>query len=240
MKKAFTLAEVLIVLGVVGIIAAMTLPSLIARYKEQELVNRWFKFKSTLQQAIMMAEQEYGDHTTWKWETYHNENYKGGKTPEASGTAYDVLKHYLKVVNDCPIGGKGCFLTGNAYTFLDNKNKGAICDYWGPAVQLLSGETICFGKGSPDFTVDLNGTAPPNKFGVDVQYFSFIDLPESKFYPGFNWGWVAYADSAEYCNTESSSWHNGASCGFWIQRYKNMNYLRMTKTQVKENWKTKK
>lgn len=33
-KKAFTLAEVLITLGIIGVVAAMTLPSLIAKYDE--------------------------------------------------------------------------------------------------------------------------------------------------------------------------------------------------------------
>ena len=43
MKKAFTLAEVLIVLGVVGIIAAMTLPSLITNYKVKVLKTQFKK-----------------------------------------------------------------------------------------------------------------------------------------------------------------------------------------------------
>lgn len=34
-KKAFTLAEVLITLGIIGIVAALTMPSLIANYKKQ-------------------------------------------------------------------------------------------------------------------------------------------------------------------------------------------------------------
>ena len=237
-KSGFTLAEVLITLGIIGVVAAMTIPTLIERYKEQELVTRWFKFYSLLQQAIKLAEEEYGDHTTWKFENYHNGDYRN-QEPDETGTAYGYLKPFLKIANDCPVGGKNCFLTGSDYTFLDNKGKTQICSYYGPAVKLLSGETICFSGGSPHFIVDLNGNAPPNKFGVDVQYFSFIDLPESRFYPGFNWGWVASADNAEYCNTESSTWHNGASCGFWIQRYKNMDYLRMSKAEVKTNWKPK-
>ena len=69
-KSGFTLAEVLITLGIIGVVAAMTIPTLIERYKEQELVTRWFKFYSLLQQAIKLAEEEYGDHTTWKFENY--------------------------------------------------------------------------------------------------------------------------------------------------------------------------
>ena len=44
MKKAFTLAEVLITLGIIGVVAAMTMPSLIQNYKERETVSKVKKF----------------------------------------------------------------------------------------------------------------------------------------------------------------------------------------------------
>ena len=37
-KYAFTLAEVLITLGIIGVVAAMTLPALVTKYKDKELV----------------------------------------------------------------------------------------------------------------------------------------------------------------------------------------------------------
>ncbi len=40
MKKAFTLAEVLITLGIIGVVAAMTLPSLVGNYKKKVTVTR--------------------------------------------------------------------------------------------------------------------------------------------------------------------------------------------------------
>ncbi len=40
MKKAFTLAEVLITLGVIGVVAAMTMPSLVANYQKKVWVNQ--------------------------------------------------------------------------------------------------------------------------------------------------------------------------------------------------------
>ena len=36
-KLAFTLAEVLITLGIIGVVAALTLPALISNYKKQVL-----------------------------------------------------------------------------------------------------------------------------------------------------------------------------------------------------------
>ena len=39
-KNGFTLAEVLITIGIIGIVAAMTLPAVIGNYKKQEVVSR--------------------------------------------------------------------------------------------------------------------------------------------------------------------------------------------------------
>lgn len=58
-EKAFTLAEVLITLGIIGIVAAMTLPALVADYKDKELATRTRKAVSTIQQAAQLAQNAY-------------------------------------------------------------------------------------------------------------------------------------------------------------------------------------
>lgn len=57
--KAFTLAEVLITLGVIGVVAAMTLPTLIHNYQKKVWVNQLKKSYSTLEQGFqkMMADE---------------------------------------------------------------------------------------------------------------------------------------------------------------------------------------
>ncbi len=60
MKKAFTLAEVLIVIGVIGIVAAMTIPSLINYYKVKELEVRFKKADALITQAFLKTANEYG------------------------------------------------------------------------------------------------------------------------------------------------------------------------------------
>ncbi len=63
--EGFTLAEVLITLGIIGIVAAMTLPTLIQSHRKQVVETRLKKFYSTINQAIQMAEVDYGDRTYW-------------------------------------------------------------------------------------------------------------------------------------------------------------------------------
>ena len=63
--KAFTLAEVLITLGIIGVVAAMTLPAVIANSRKHEVVTKLEKIYSVMNQAINMSISEYGDVTFW-------------------------------------------------------------------------------------------------------------------------------------------------------------------------------
>lgn len=53
-KNSFTLAEVLITLGIIGIVAAMTLPTLIQNHNKKVVETRLMKFYSTMNQAIQL------------------------------------------------------------------------------------------------------------------------------------------------------------------------------------------
>lgn len=63
--QAFTLAEVLITLGIIGIVAAMTMPVLIANHRKTVIETRLKKFYSSINQAIALAENEFGDRNGW-------------------------------------------------------------------------------------------------------------------------------------------------------------------------------
>ncbi|MBQ8168716.1 type II secretion system protein [bacterium] len=64
-KNAFTLAEVLITLAIIGVVAAMTIPTLVSNYKKQVIETRLAKFYSTVNQAIKLSETDNGSLTTW-------------------------------------------------------------------------------------------------------------------------------------------------------------------------------
>ena len=53
-RVAFTLAEVLITLGIIGVVASLTLPSVVAHYKEKVLVTQVQKAYSEMQNALKM------------------------------------------------------------------------------------------------------------------------------------------------------------------------------------------
>ncbi len=56
----FTLAEVLITLGIIGIVAAMTMPALIVNYQKKQTAVKLSKFYSIMNQAIMQWENDEG------------------------------------------------------------------------------------------------------------------------------------------------------------------------------------
>ena len=59
-EEGFTLAEVLITLGIIGVVAAMTIPTLIANTRSQQYRSRLKKTISTLSQAARMSQAQYG------------------------------------------------------------------------------------------------------------------------------------------------------------------------------------
>lgn len=67
MKKAFTLAEVLITLGVIGVVAAMTIPTLIANYQKVQTVNRLKQTYAIINNAIRLTANDFGGDGMNSW-----------------------------------------------------------------------------------------------------------------------------------------------------------------------------
>ena len=86
-SAAFTLAEVLITLGIIGVVAALTMPALIQQQHKLVVETRLKKFYSVINQAITMSERDNGDKLYW--------------TPSDSDDLWDsYLKKYIKYVKE--------------------------------------------------------------------------------------------------------------------------------------------
>ena len=59
-KTGFTLAEVLITLGIIGVVAAMTLPTVITNVQKKVVENQLKVFNTTINNAFRMAQAEHG------------------------------------------------------------------------------------------------------------------------------------------------------------------------------------
>ena len=105
-KIAFTLAEVLITLGIIGVVAALTIPTLMANHRKQVVETSLEKFYSTMNQAIKMAEVDYGDVRQWdEFEYGALAWFEKYLKPYLKYTKYEVDKNFEgKVVTYFPDG----------------------------------------------------------------------------------------------------------------------------------------
>ena len=165
-KCAFTLAEVLITLGIIGVVAAMTLPTLIANYQKHVTVNRLKQTYSILYQAIRMSENENGLLETWDIPNtgLGSNTYTYGKT-----FFEQYLKPYIKVVKECKYLSNECWAdeyirpNGNISSYSSASSNHTY------TLVLSNGSVIGFyPKGSlSEIYIDLNGKKGPNKYGKD-------------------------------------------------------------------------
>lgn len=90
MKKAFTIAEVLITLGIIGIVAAMTFPSMLQGYRKKVVETKLQKAVSMLNQAILLSSVQNNTPDNW------------GITNGAMDTFELYIKPYIEVATECP------------------------------------------------------------------------------------------------------------------------------------------
>ena len=96
-KTAFTLAEVLITLAIIGVVAALTMPNLIAKYQKQETVTRLKKAYSALSQALRMSEVDNGPYAYWEVPQY-------SRTLNLTEYYEKYWYPYFKVLKACKTG----------------------------------------------------------------------------------------------------------------------------------------
>ncbi len=233
--KAFTMAEVLITIGIIGIIAAMTFPSLINRYQEKVAYTRLRHAYSVFSQAYLRVTESNGPLDSLDLGEF--------ATPEGAKKMYDYFKPFLAEAEDC--GDEfGCFydgdyktLTGGIYGFSPRNHskyaRGVLNN--GTAFAFASGGSGCNDNGTVKgycgiLYVDINGYKNPNQAGVD--YFAF-HVTKTGIYPvgmqGFDGGTNGYV-----CEYQGNSRGNGIGCTAYLIYKGKMDYLRR---DISEGWK---
>ena len=114
-KIGFTLAEVLITLGIIGVVAALTLPTLIQNYKNHVVETRLKKFYTVYNQAIMRSESIYGDKKDWYVDAVGVDLDEEGNVIEESSKIEQWFKKYLP---DLIIIKKEIMTNGHVYYYL--------------------------------------------------------------------------------------------------------------------------
>lgn len=222
----FTLAEVLITLGIIGIVAAMTLPALIQKNTEKATVAQLKKSYSILSQAYLSILSEHGSPDGWGLQD---------RDTEGSGQAMmDKFAPYLKIAKNCGTTDHGCFSEGTADAQGNTAAKALLAD--GSAISIRVWSPDCSSQAYGNIKqlrdmcgfieVDVNGLKRPNAYGIDR--FRFF-VTKTSIFP---YGTSLQSDNSSETSEDSINFaycarhKGGAGCTAWVLYNENMDYLR--------------
>ena len=179
MKKAFTLAEVLLTLMVIGVIALVTLPTLFANYDEQERISRAKKGYATLANAMTMVKAWGGDYIfdvkndsdenmrEW-YEEFLEPNLQIMKTCYNKAGCWNEDNNRNMNGTNVYYNKKGVGIGANIITAvlndgtfinIDAYSSGSIWKYFGVDLYTKNGLVVFY---------DINGAKKPNMVGKDI------------------------------------------------------------------------
>lgn len=169
MKKGFTLSEVLITLGIIGVVAALTTPVLMSNIQEKKVYPALAKFSSTMSNGIARMMQETGisdlnyldAQNAYHYHTNPNNPFINELLPYISIEPYWDESYWAKC--------SGCSYTiqlGNYNTYRLKDGMVFFFDgLWNLDPYYYHYNIIGY------FLVDINGPRKPNIAGVDVFKF---------------------------------------------------------------------
>lgn len=216
-KLAFTLAEVLITLGIIGVVAAITIPSLITNYEKKATITKLKKTYSELANAVKLSEAENGDISGWDISNKSEENFDTFLFPymKASKKNYPAGSFMYKFTNGSNGGALDIVnMNTTVYTLLSGS-------------EVITLKTNKTNRNHMSIVVDTNGVKQkPNRLGYDTFYMT-ID-PQLGFRMSqenqeeLDKGTTTYKTRETLLNGPASFGYNcknlGVWCGALIQR----------------------
>ena len=204
-KVAFTLAETLITLGIIGIVAAMTIPTLITNYQKESTVTRLKKAIAVINQAYKQSFDDVGEPDS-AFDMEAEEYFKQYWAP------YIKVLTYCSNPQVCGYDSNNPFITPKK----TSANTTLVSQSWRTTFYTMDGflYIVMTAGGNPkgpsfDVLVDINGGAKPNRFGRDV--FKLVRVPDGGGVQPF--GYDRTNDVVE-----SSCADNGWTCAEKIRR----------------------
>lgn len=194
-SQAFTLAEVLITLAIIGMVAALTIPTLMNKIQDMQFKNAAKKDFAVCAQAIAQMKNDQGTLTNYY---------------TTSSSFKPVFIKYFKTINSCTTN---CIALADATTY--QKLSKGYDDNWGWGSQFITTDGTFYGIYNNGqwggryginnivIMVDVNGyNKKPNIYGEDVFAFQLLSNndklipmgdPDS-YYPGHcdRTDWISY------------------------------------------------
>ena len=221
-KKGFTLAEVLIVLGIVGIVSALTIPTLVTNYQKKQTVVQLKKVYADLNNAVRFSEVDNGPMSTWEF-------------PQVGSYSFEIIepfirKYYLPYFKSAKLMQQSEL---SDYVILPaasnpSRNSGIITNF----MLLNNGVIFSFFANVPANYIwclaDINGVQKPNKVGRDIFVFDvYKNIENKKKGNPFRVKFCGYSAEDEYtlingssryaCNKENTDSYKNFLCGKLIE-----------------------
>ena len=223
---AFTLAETLIVMGIIGVVAALTIPNLNSSTADKEKVAKVKKIYSNLNDAAGRASAVYGTFDTWT------------STMTSSTLArqgyFERLTEFMKVTKTCAPNVAGCFASNTFASFRAGYSSTDNVMPWYKAV-LADGTSFTINPGAYDscnysitgvsnicgvIYVDIDGpNKGSHKFGQSV--FMFLLTNDNGVMP------IGISGASTQASDLANCFKFGTYCTGWVIENGNMDYLKV-------------
>ena len=177
----FTLAEVLITLGIIGVVAALTIPTLMTAHKKHVTAAKLKRAVSSINQAIKLSESENGEVENWDRTLPQNEFID------------KYFRPYMKITQVCnPVTDCG-YKSDAPWTYMNGTTNGLYSHpNFGDRTPFLTMDGFMYtysifpndsdlimSNNNRIIIVDINGAEKPNQFGKDVFFLYRIEEEDS-------------------------------------------------------------
>ncbi len=204
----FTLAEVLITLAIIGVVAALTIPAVVKNYQKTQTVTKLKKAWSIINQAYNNSQAENGMHQTWD-------------IASNIGTAQyfdQYWKPHLKVAKVCSKASDCGYKSGAPWKHASGNDSTTSVVAPDTRTTFLTPDGMLFvifsseddaGAANNNIFVDLNGSKGPNVYGKDLFRFVRTDkgvLPQ------------CHSNSMNEINSNCSKAGTGTCCAAKLAR----------------------
>ncbi len=159
-KIAFTLAEVLVTLGIIGVVSAMTVPSLMQNHQRKTYVTQLHKVYNLFSQASV---QYMNDNNALNMK-------EAGITSQTA--ADEFIKKYFKIALSCGTDAEKCFAAGEYKKM--NGVSAEVAAIAGMTYYILADGSaigVVYQSSGMQIQIDINGKKGPNIVGRDVFAF---------------------------------------------------------------------
>lgn len=219
LKNGFTLAEVLITLGIIGVVAAITIPNLISKYQQIQWRTTYKKVYSSINQVMKYLQTDENFDSSMSTQIYDTGD-KAHVGSEDIGRIFKYLARYYNAKTTCfEKNNSKCWECNGEAGSLDGSGAPDWLGCYSNTYSFIDAQGVAYylyqNVESP-IIIDVNGKIKPNQLGRDrfVMYFGDSLEPNNKYPSSIDSVllWEDIVDKGRWCpqgNCLYKSWIRG-------------------------------